>query len=106
MSDPGSPSPAATSGRRLSLSDKIQYLRGVGEAMAMKFRKLQIETVFDLLMHVPSRYEDRSHLRRLADVVAGEYNTVKGRLIAVENSETKRCFKITRAVINDGSGSL
>ncbi len=106
MSDPGSPSPAATSGRRLSLSDKIQYLRGVGEALAMKFRKLQIETVFDLLMHVPSRYEDRSHLRRLADVVAGEYNTVKGRLIAVENSETKRGFKITRAVINDGSGSL
>lgn len=92
--------------RELSLSDRVQYLRGVGEAIAVKFRKLQVETIYDLLMHIPSRYEDRSQLRRLVDIVAGEYNTVKGRLIAVENSETRRGFRITRAVINDGSGSL
>ncbi len=92
--------------RKLALSDDVQYLKGVGASVAAKLKKLQIETVYDLLMHIPTRYEDRSHLRRLADVVAGEYNTVKGKLIAVENSETRRGFRITRAVINDGSGSL
>ena len=40
------------------LDDNIQYLKGVGPALAKKFAKLGVHTVRDLLFHYPRRYVD------------------------------------------------
>ncbi len=41
-----------------NLDDSVQYLKGVGPALAKKFQKLGIATVGDLLLHYPRRYID------------------------------------------------
>ncbi|MGE3320365.1 MAG: hypothetical protein AB7I18_13815, partial [Candidatus Berkiella sp.] len=47
----------------------IASMKGVGEKMAEKLAKLQIATIGDLLLHCPFRYEDRSHLTPIKDVL-------------------------------------
>ena len=42
------------------LKDPVQYLKGVGPALAKKFQKLGVATVQDLLLHYPRRYVDYS----------------------------------------------
>lgn len=48
----------------MSASQSVTYVKGVGEAVAAKFQKLRIETVQDLIDHVPFRFEDYSQIMR------------------------------------------
>ena len=41
------------------LSD-ISILKGVGKSLASKFKRKNINTIFDLILSVPSKYIDRS----------------------------------------------
>lgn len=43
----------------------ITALAGVGTALAIKLAELNICRIFDLLMHLPKDYEDRSHIKPL-----------------------------------------
>ena len=41
------------------LSD-ISILKGVGKSLATKFKRKNINTIFDLILSTPSKYNDRS----------------------------------------------
>ena len=43
-----------------SLDDSVRYLKGVGEKRAAYFKKLEVETVYDLLHFYPRDYLDFS----------------------------------------------
>ena len=47
---------------RLSPTASIETLRGVGPALHDKFAKLRIHTLLDLLLNLPHRYQDRTHV--------------------------------------------
>ena len=49
------------------LDDKIESLKGVGEKVGEKLRKLGIETIGDMLTHYPKEYEDRRKIDLLAE---------------------------------------
>jgi ATP-dependent DNA helicase RecG len=60
-------------------------LPGVGPALAQTLRKLGIERVQDLWFHLPLRYEDRTRITAIRDLVAGESAQVEGVVEAVES---------------------
>jgi ATP-dependent DNA helicase RecG len=59
-------------------------LPGVGPALAETLRKLGIDRVQDLWFHLPLRYEDRTRITPIRDLVAGESAQVEGVVEAVE----------------------
>ncbi|NMP33161.1 ATP-dependent DNA helicase RecG [Thalassotalea sp. M1531] len=82
----------------------IASLKGVGPAMADKFAKLGLNSVQDLLFHLPLRYEDRTRITAVRDLMPGIYTNIIGE---ITNNQVvlgrKRMLVIT---LNDGSGSI
>jgi ATP-dependent DNA helicase RecG len=62
----------------------VTSLPGVGPALAETLSKLGIERVQDLWFHLPLRYEDRTRITAIRDLVAGESAQVEGVVEAVE----------------------
>ena len=62
----------------------VTSLPGVGPALAETLGRLGIEHVQDLWFHLPLRYEDRTCITAIRDLVAGEFAQVEGVVEAVE----------------------
>jgi ATP-dependent DNA helicase RecG len=62
----------------------LTTLPGVGPALAEKFAARGLLRVQDLWLHLPTRYEDRTRLTRIADLVPGQPAQVEARVEAVE----------------------
>ena len=62
----------------LELSTPIKYVRRVGERIAEGLAKRGVETVEDLLYHLPFRYEDRLNPTPISSLVAGTMASVIG----------------------------
>src|SRR5207342_3497228 len=62
----------------------LSSLPGVGPALAEKFASRGLLQVQDLWLHLPTRYEDRTRLTRLADLQHGVPAQVEARVEAVE----------------------
>ena len=62
----------------LELSTPIKYVKRVGERVAEALAKRGVETVEDLLYHLPFRYEDRLNPRPIAEMQAGEMASLVG----------------------------
>jgi ATP-dependent DNA helicase RecG len=62
----------------LELSTPVKYVKRVGERVAEGLCKRGVETVEDLLYHLPFRYEDRLNPRPMAELVAGTMASVIG----------------------------
>ena len=54
------------------------YLQGIGPKNAEKLEKLGINTVQDILFHLPFRYEDRTKLISIADILAHKSAVISG----------------------------
>ena len=85
-------------------STPVTELRGVGPGTAAKLAALGIETVLDLLFHLPLRYEDRTRIHAIEDLRAGVSALTCGR---IENANVR--FGRRRSllvVIGDGTGAM
>ena len=59
----------------------LNSLTGVGAAQSSKLAKIGLHTVQDLLLHLPLRYEDRTHLYPIGELLPGVYATVEGEVL-------------------------
>ncbi len=82
----------------------VTALRGVGDALALKLRSLGVETVHDLLFLLPSRYEDRTRVVPLGELLPGQRAAVEGEVLLTEVAFRGRRQMLCR--IGDGSGFL
>jgi len=91
----------------MKLTTCITQLNRVGEALEKRLKRLGINTVRDLLMYFPFRYEDFSTIANISEVEDGQQVTIKGRimLIQAKRSPRRRTF-MTEAVIADDTGQL
>ncbi len=62
----------------LQLSTPVKFIKRVGERIAENLAKRGVETVEDLLYHLPFRYEDRLNPRPIAEMKAGEMASLIG----------------------------
>lgn len=74
--------------------------------MAGKLKKLRIETVFDLLYHVPSRYEDRSTVSSANRITPGSSVTLVGSITEIKNDFTRRGKFLQKGIFSDSTGSI
>ncbi len=88
------------------LDAPVTSLRGVGPARAEQLARLGIATVWDLIWHLPSRYDDFSRLRSIAEMQPGEQVTVAANLWKLENRKLGMNREMVQAVLNDGTGTL
>src|SRR5512142_1232672 len=84
----------------------VRYLPRVGPAMASRLSRLGIETVEQLLYHIPFRYDDFSLVSTIARVQPGETVTVKGTVEKFSAFFTKTGKKIQEARVADETGKL
>ncbi len=85
----------------------VQFAKEVGPRRAEQLRRFGIETVEDLLYHLPFRYEDRRRVRDIASLQAGEEAGVVADVAQVtERTVGGGRRKILEAVLRDATGLL
>ena len=86
--------------------DKIPLdsLKGVGSKMQEKFERLGLATVQDLLFHLPHRYEDRTQVWPIGDLMPGLHGAVEGEIQDTQLVMGRRRMLVCRII--DGTGSL
>jgi ATP-dependent DNA helicase RecG len=62
----------------------ITNLLGVGPKIAAALEDLKVTSVADLVSHYPSRHEDLSNVKKIADLRVGERVTVVGRVVGMK----------------------
>ncbi|WP_130100339.1 ATP-dependent DNA helicase RecG [Siccibacter turicensis] len=82
----------------------LSSLTGVGASQSSKLAKIGLHTVQDLLLHLPLRYEDRTQLYAIGDLLPGIYATVEGEVLNSSVSFAGR--RMMTCQISDGSGIL
>jgi ATP-dependent DNA helicase RecG len=91
----------------VALEASLTTFPGVGPKTARTLKKLGLETLEDLVWHLPRRYDDYSSLKTINRLWFGEEVTVIG---TVEEIQTRLVrsgrMKLTEAVIGDGTGNL
>ncbi|MDO8494190.1 MAG: hypothetical protein Q7S68_02510, partial [Deltaproteobacteria bacterium] len=60
------------------LSTPVQFVKGVGPALAQKLARLNVFTVEDLFFLLPHRYVDRRQIDPIAKVTIGKERTIIG----------------------------
>ena len=82
----------------------VRTLRGVGPRLEQKLQKLGIGSLLDLLLHLPSSYQDRTTLRPVASLRQGEAVAVQ---VTIES--TRVIFGRRRSLmcrVKDDTGSM
>jgi ATP-dependent DNA helicase RecG len=86
---------------------QVQDIKGVGPHRSNLLNKLGIKTIRDLLYYLPYRYEDRSNIRKISDLIYGNMEIVSGKVVSAEVKRLRgRHLSIFELTINDGSGLL
>ena len=65
-----------------------------------------LNTVYDLLWHLPRRYEDWRNVRTISDALEGIDLTIVGEIASIGVKYLRGGRTATEAVVRDGSGSL
>lgn len=89
----------------MKLHDDITTVRGVGDVVAQKLHKLHIETVNDLLLYVPRRFEDYSHVISVSKIKPGSV-TIKVVLSNIKSRYSRKGLHITEATARDETGTV
>ncbi|MHB1458269.1 MAG: ATP-dependent DNA helicase RecG, partial [Armatimonadota bacterium] len=89
------------------LNTEVRFVKGVGERLAKILNRMGIFTVADLLAHYPSRYEDRTNIRRISELKPGEAVSIRGKVLVADNLRTpKSQMLLTKVAIADETGTV
>jgi len=84
----------------------VQTLKGVGQAVAEKLKRLEIYNVQDVLFHLPMRYEDRTKVIALGSLQIGQHALIEG---VIDHSEVKYMGRGRRSLLcylSDNTGAV
>ena len=82
----------------------VTALKGVGAALAEKLAKVGLETLQDVLFHLPLRYQDRTRIVPIGELRPGQDAVVEGTVVGADVVMGRRRSLLVR--LQDGSGSL
>ncbi|MDA0769988.1 MAG: ATP-dependent DNA helicase RecG [Chloroflexi bacterium] len=103
-SDKKPPSPRSATAK-VDLDDDIMALHSVTKRNVARLKRLGMNTVRDLVFHFPHRHNDFARLRKVADLVPGEDQTVSVTVWeATQTGHPKR--KSTQAILGDDTGNF
>ncbi|GGJ94041.1 ATP-dependent DNA helicase RecG [Pseudomonas matsuisoli] len=82
----------------------VTALKGVGAALAEKLAKVGLETLQDVLFHLPLRYQDRTRITPIGALRPGQDAVVEGIVAGADVVMGRRRSLLVR--LQDGSGTL
>ncbi|WP_079203884.1 ATP-dependent DNA helicase RecG [Pseudomonas sp. CC6-YY-74] len=82
----------------------VTALKGVGAALAEKLAKVGLETLQDVLFHLPLRYQDRTRIVPIGELRPGQDAVVEGTVAGADVLMGRRRSLLVR--LQDGSGTL
>lgn len=90
----------------LTPSSEVKYLKGVGPARAEILAARGIHTVEDLLYYTPFRYEDRTRITHIRDLVPGQTTTILAEVLTSGLMRTRKGTYIYDLAARDASGMI
>jgi len=108
--------PSLSNGRKIAavpqndsaaLQTSLQYLKGIGPKRAEQLAAIGLQTVEDLLYHLPFRYEDRRRIKKIAAAAIGQEESFVGRLVALQKKfNPRRRAQLLTGRLADDSGAI
>lgn len=95
--------------------DNYKYLYISLENLSEKFltekqlknlKRLNINTVYDMLYYFPRAYDDRTNIKKIGELFLNEYVVIKATILTVSLVRTKTGKSAITAKITDGSGIM
>jgi len=85
----------------------IRFAKGVGPKRSSVLQRLRIETVEDALWTVPWRYEDRSVMTPIGNLIPGMVTSICGAIVKSEAKRTRnRRFTVLEIGLEDQTGRM
>lgn len=82
----------------------VTELKGVAARVAEKLSKLGVNTVQDLLFHLPLRYEDRTRIYAINELIPGTTATIEAEVISSQIVNGRK--RMLTCNVRDASGGL
>ncbi|MAP22561.1 MAG: ATP-dependent DNA helicase RecG [Pseudomonadota bacterium] len=82
----------------------ITQLKGVGAKVAEKLAKIGLNTVQDVLFHLPSRYEDRTRIYTIGDCRPFTHVSILGEVMSADIQYGKKRMLVVK--LSDGTGTI
>ncbi len=99
------PTPKPSAPKR-KLADSLQYIKGVGPKRVLLFSRMGLHTAGDGLTFLPHRYEDRSQVKPIGEIMGGEQVTFCGKVFNTGTYRMGRRRKVFEVIIEDETGTL
>jgi ATP-dependent DNA helicase RecG len=91
---------------QITKDSDIKTLKGVGDKLKNTFSKLNIETVGDLIKHIPFRYRDTTEILSIAEFKEEGEGTFLAQIIDTQNIYTRTGKKLTKVRVADSQDRL
>lgn len=89
------------------LNRPVEYIKGVGNARAMLFHKINVYKVEDAITYFPREYEDRRNLKKIFEMEDSEVCSFEGIIASnVHESRPRKGLSIYKVTIKDGTGTI
>ncbi|TPH13313.1 ATP-dependent DNA helicase RecG [Litorilituus lipolyticus] len=82
----------------------LTSLKGVGPSLASKLEKIGLVSVQDMLFHLPLRYEDKTRVTSIRDLLPGTSTNIIGEITNSQITHGKRRMLVV--TLNDGTGNI
>ena len=83
-----------------------QYIKGVGPDRLSLLKRVGISSIKDTLLHFPRRYEDRSNLKSISELIPDLFQTFKGKVASSKVFRTRRGTTIFQLEVSDHSSKI
>src|ERR1019366_3030510 len=91
---------------KLTAATEVQFLQGVGPVRAQVLAARGIRTLEDLFYYTPFRYEDRTCLTCIRDLMPGQSTTIFAKVLTCGLMRTHRGTYIYDLAATDASGMI
>lgn len=81
-------------------------ISGIGKVREKELARLGLKTIEDFFYYIPRRYEDRSQLKPINQLITGNMETVRGTIQKVEMLRPKRNITIFKAFLANKTGNI
>ncbi len=88
------------------LKTPIQYLKGVGPKLAKVMKKVGVETIEDLIFYFPREYEDRTKLKKIAELQSSPFEIINATVERVNHNFTRNRYSVLKVKLSDKTGTI
>ena len=89
----------------MNLATSLDQIKGVGPKTAAELRQAGLETVGDILLFLPRKHEDFTHVTPIAELSPGKV-TIRARCQQISTRPVRRGLRLTKAVLADDTSKL